>query len=291
MKNIQNRKSKGLSGSVLAAFVAAVLLLAGSTVSAEPGALAQSDNMQDQQDENIDKMNENRDKRLEERGERQNTREEAGGMMSEGENPFGGGPIEKTGKVKDYAKFVLDESTSYTVNGLKQFAKTSKDFIKPGDGEKELKQRHKDLEKAVSQISKADGPRLQAKLASEAFKDASQLFSDIQEKSYPESAQVVEPVKSAANKITGERSLAMQLGDVQNFFVESGIGFTKLAAGGTGEGIGGGPMDQPAKSTEPAKKEHMKNAPATPSDSTKPAHENDNMGGGPSNDGAAPSGY
>lgn len=291
MKYNKNRKSKGLSGSVLATFVAAVLLLAGSSVSAESGALAQSDTMQDQRQENTEQMNENRDKRLENREERQNQREEAGGAMSEGENPFGGGPIEKTGKVKDYAKFVLDESTQYTVKGLEQFAKTSKDFIKSGDGEKELKQRHKELEKAVSEINNAKGPRLQAERASQAFKDASQLFSDIQEKSYPQSAQVVEPVKTAAEKITGERSLAMQLGDVQNFFVESGIGFTKLAAGGTGEGIGGGPMDQPAKSAEPDKKDKMKNAPATPTDTTKPAHENDNMGGGPSNDGAAPSGY
>ncbi len=283
MKYIQNRKSKGLSGSVLAAIVAAVLLLAGSSVSAEPGALAQSGDINEQ---DIDKANENRDNRLENRENRQSQREEAGGMMSEGENPFGGGPIEKTGKVKDYANFVLTESTDYTVNGLKQFAKTSKDFIQKGDGEKELKQRHKDLEKSVSEIQKADGPRLQAKLASQAFKDASALFSDIQEKGYPESAQVTEPVKSAAEKITGERSLAMQLGDVQNFFVESGIGFTKLAAGGTGEGMGGGPLEEPAKSIEPSKDE-----PAAPSDSVEPMHPDDSTGGGPSHDGAAPSGY
>lgn len=289
MKYIRNRKSKGLSGSVLATLVAAVLLLAGSSVSAEPGALAQS-NVDEQRNETIDQMNENRDTRLENRSERQKQREEAGGMMSEGENPFGGGPIEKTGKVKDYAKFVLDESTAYTVKGLKEFAKTSKGFIHKGENEKELHERHKNLEKAVSEISRADGPRLQAKLASQAFKDASQLFSDIQEKGYPESAQVTEPVKNAADKITGERSLAMQLGDVQNFFVESGIGFTKLAAGGTGEGIGGGPMERPAKSTEPSQKDNMKNAPSTPTDTTKPAHESDGTGGGAS-DGAAPSGY
>src|SRR5690606_37640817 len=137
MKYIQNRKSKGLSGSVLATLVAAVLLLAGSSVSADSGALAQS-NMDEQRNDTIDQMNDNRDTRLENRSERQKQREESGGMMSEGENPFGGGPIEKTGKVKDYAKFVLDESTAYTVKGLKEFAKTSKGFIHKGENEKEL---------------------------------------------------------------------------------------------------------------------------------------------------------
>lgn len=274
MKYIQNRKSKGLSGSVLAAFVAAVLLLAGSSVSAQPGALAENDTMKDQSKYGSDKQ--------ETRGLDESA---MGESQSSGDNPFGGGPIESTGKVKDYAKFVLNESTEYTVNGLKEFTTAAKSFIQKGEGEEALKQSHKDLEKAVSQISEAKEPRMQAERASQAFKDASQLFSDIQAQNYPQSSQLVAPVRSAADKITGDQSLAMQLGNVQNFFVESGKAFTQLASGG--EGIGGGPMEEPAKSIEPS--DNMDSEPLTPTDTNKPVQ--DPAGGGPADGTAPPSGY
>lgn len=255
---VYNQKgSKGLSGSVLAAFVAAVLLLAGSTVSANTG------------DKN----------KVDESGTMGTQTQQTEGFESD---PFGGGPV--ADKAKDYVESVQKGSVEFTTNGLDEFASTAESFIQKGDGEEALKQSRKDLERSVKKIKDEKDPQIQAQHASQAFKDASTLLSDIQKQSHPEMAQIAQPVQSAADKITADKSLDMQLGEVQDFFLESARAFNQLSS--TDEGMGGGPLDQMEDSVTP----DTTSPPATPSEPMEPMHPDDPAGGGPSDGSAPPSG-
>lgn len=262
MVSIQKR-SKGLSGSVLAAFVAAVLLLAGSSVSANSG-----------------------NQQLLAEGGNKNKVEQSGTMGSSQQgfesDPFGGGPV--SDKIQDYATFVQDESVEYTTKGLHEFAKAAGTLIEKGEGEQALKDRHKELENSAKKIKDEKDPQTQAQLASQAFKDASMLLSDIQQRNHPQASQVSQQVQAAAEKITADKRLDMQLGEVQDFFIESGRALNQLSSGG--EGIGGGPMEDESQPVTP----ETSTPPAVPSEPAEPLTPEDPTGGGPT-DGTAPPAY